>query len=158
MDATIVTPVIAAIQRELTSLGAEIAELDAQRAIKADRKAGLEKALEGLQQVMGEAAAASEPSGSPVTSNGRPTYKEAVLRVMAERPNKSWRLTDIRDEALKRGWVAPSNANPLETLRVAANELVKKGNRLRKRGPGLYLYVDESGVRVTLKPREIQPP
>jgi hypothetical protein len=74
---------------------------------------------------------------NPKPEDGSPRGREAVRRVMAEHPRRTWKQVEIFRELKKRGWIE-SGASPA-AARVATRRLVTAGGA-EKVGVGLYRY------------------
>lgn len=75
-------------------------------------------------------------------SNGKLRGKDAILRVMAERPGE-WEQQAIIRAIMDRGWINPEAKTPKEAIRVAIKRLVDVGEVERLR-PGVLRLVERS--------------
>jgi hypothetical protein len=99
------------------------------------------QALPGLEETAGKAQPELEPAVAP--PNGKvesPRGRDAVRRVMQERPHDVWRLTSLVGEITRRGWIDPEARDPASAIRVAARRLADTGE-IEKVGTGRYRLV-----------------
>lgn len=131
------------VHREVEQLEARIAELQAEIDKRRDLLAMRERWLEGGAAV----AQAPEPSPEPAPAEApapdppavtpeRPTRADALLRLLAEDPDRTWKLSDLRVELVARGWLEDTR-EASASLQVTASKLTRAG-RITRPGAGRY--------------------
>lgn len=83
----------------------------------------------------------SERDDSPTQSekrlaNGKPPLRDAILRIMRERPTSTWPARKVIDELAKRNWL-PDGKNAEHITRSRLADMQKKG-QLRRVDRGRY--------------------
>lgn len=118
---------LAALQQQKGSIEAAIRALNARLALwEAARRAADEAGADWHVLVSSEGRASY------------PTKREAVLALLSEAPHAEWRLRDIRQELVSRGWLS-YDRKAAHALEVAATMMAKRGeiHRVRK---GIYMF------------------
>lgn len=82
----------------------------------------------------GNGHVADEPKDSPDPAADAPRGREAVRRIVAERPG-IWTLADLREEMKQRGWYVSAKAVEVAVTRLC--DLDREGRRI---GKGRYLF------------------
>ena len=119
---------------------AKLAEAEREAGEVAARVEALRLITEGLRRLNGHAAELfpstglfGEPTIAGSASKAHPVGREAVRRIVKERPGL-WSLRDIVTEAVNRGWA--TDRKPIE---VAVHRLCGDGAMRRVR-QGLYMF------------------
>jgi hypothetical protein len=110
---------------------AQIAELESARARLEDALRSLHTQL-ALWDAARRAASTNGPRGRDVRDRPLPPKREAILHVLSERPDHTFRLAEIREILLARGWM-PAGRKAAHALEVAATTLAKRGEIDRPR-------------------------
>jgi hypothetical protein len=76
------------------------------------------------------------PPDRPAVSADRPTRADALLRLLAEDPDRTWKLSDLRVELVARGWLEDTR-EASASLQVTASKLTRAG-RIARPGAGRY--------------------
>ena len=86
----------------------------------------------------------------PDASPAYPPKRLAVTRLLAERPSYSWKLSEIRDALVERGWLEDSE-KARHALQVVILKMAKSGE-VGKPDTGIYTYRPRGSQQVTLPP------
>lgn len=89
--------------------------------------------------VAGDAPTETAPplTGGVSTNGNKPSLREAILRVMGEKPGKPWKAPELMGVLEQRGWMPNSPEHAEHIVRSRLSTLTKAGE-LRKVGYGLY--------------------
>jgi len=110
------------VVRELETLERERLRLDARIALL-KRHVGLLSAVRAF----------ANGSAAPLPV---PSKRDAILRVLAENPTSALKLSEIREELVRRGWLA-GDRRSVHALEVAITSMARRGD-LRRVRRGLY--------------------
>jgi hypothetical protein len=127
------------VHREVEQLQGRIAELQAEIEKRRDLLAMRERWLDGgvakaeAPEVSPEPAPVEDP---PAVTPERPTRADALLRLLAEDPDRTWKLSDLRVELVARGWLEDTR-EASASLQVTASKLTRAG-RIERPGAGRY--------------------
>jgi hypothetical protein len=123
---------------DVTAIEAMIAEEERLAEEHARRAEGWRLILRGQRFLSGDLVALTrDPAASGRNNGDRPdTNPEAVLRIVASKPTKWWRPSEIMQELDERGWTFRGKT-PRKTLGATLSILARDG-RLEKGGRGEY--------------------
>jgi len=135
-----------------SDLIARLPEMERQAADFEAKARALRQIVAGVRALNGDAQGITDPRF--VEQNGTvfvaqaydpngPRGREAVLRVMSDRPNHLWRVIELKREILRRGW-APSP----KSVEANLKRLRKTGDVVSPRY-GFYRLAAASGDRST---------
>jgi hypothetical protein len=127
------------VHREVEQLEARIAELQAEIDKRRELLAMRERWLDGdaSEAEAPEPAPEEAPAPDrPAVSADRPTRADALLRLLAEDPDRTWKLSDLRVELVARGWLEDTR-EASASLQVTASKLTRAG-RIARPGAGRY--------------------
>ena len=141
----------AAADAELERLEAKISRLQ-------EQAGALRQVKSGIEAYLGISTVATDSAGTAVivaNANEEPRGKEAVRRVMAERPGYAWSVPEIKDAVLAKGWIA-DNKRVLEAVRTNLGRAMESWpDQIAWVSRGRYMYApatvksdapDESGA------------
>ncbi len=128
----------ASMAQMLSQLRAERTELDR-------RGAALDKAIAGLEELLGESPGRdSRPAPTPAKANSQPRGTEAVRRVLVE-TGLELSVREINEHLIQRGWT-PKSADPLNATSAAAARAAEVLPEIvrRRSDQGAYVYRHQS--------------
>jgi hypothetical protein len=155
--------VLAATERELTQVEAEIARLTEQ----AEALRGVKASIERYLGVADPSALAPESGASrpaPVLgrlAEPRPRGKEAVRRLLEASPRREWTVNDVRLALVSRGWLEDNERASKATRTNLARALRAWPEEIRRLDTGRYGYFPAGGDAVSADespPESPQPP
>jgi hypothetical protein len=129
------------VRREVAQLEARIAELQAEidkrRELLAMRQRWLDggaSQAEAPESVTEDPESATEAPESATPE--RPTRADALLRLLAEDRERTWKLSHLRTELVARGWLEDTR-EASASLQVTASKLTRAG-RIARPKAGRY--------------------
>ena len=128
--------VLATTTEQLYVCEAEIRRLMAQADALRRVKSGIEDYL--------KTARADIPLPS-LEGDGEPRGKEAVRRVMAERPGYRWNVTELSKAILEHGWIA-ANDRVEDAVRTNLGRAMAAFPEIRRAGRGFAVYEPPMGT------------
>ena len=134
------------LERRLAALLMQRRDLDVEIRFLQNQLLRYRQYLEDLRP--GEAGAPATPSRSrdagQRTTDARPAKRLAVLRLLSETPGRTWRLSDLRDELTKRGWLEDSD-KARHALQVTMLSMAKRGE-IEKPRTGFYRIATDGSL------------
>jgi Tfp pilus assembly protein FimV len=129
------------VHREVAQLEVRIAELQAEIDKRRELLAMRQRWLDGgapeahAPEPTAEAPQTPAPDAEPATPE-RPTRADALLRLLAEDPERTWKLSHLRTELVARGWLEDTR-EASASLQVTASKLTRAG-RIARPKAGRY--------------------
>jgi hypothetical protein len=135
------------LERRLTTLVKRRRDLDVEIRFLQTQILRYRQYLQDLRPSPSEATQPPESEqrhdGPPTSRPTRPPKRLAVLKLLSESPGRTWRLADIRNTLIERGWL-DDNDRARHALQVALLGMAKRGE-LEKPRTGFYrLATDET--------------
>jgi hypothetical protein len=133
------------VRREVAQLEARVAKLQDEIDKRREVLAMHARWLDGVQPpapspaTESPASPTSSPTQSPPASpadGARPTRADALLRLLGEDPDRTWKLSELRDELIARGWLEDTR-EASASLQVTASKLTRAG-RIERPEAGHY--------------------
>jgi hypothetical protein len=129
------------VHREVAQLEVRIAglqaEIDKRRELLAMRQRWLDGGAPEAHapEPIAEDPQTPTPEPEPATPE-RPTRADALLRLLAEDPERTWKLSHLRTELVARGWLEDTR-EASASLQVTASKLTRAG-RIARPKAGRY--------------------
>jgi hypothetical protein len=123
------------VERRLTELLARRRELDVEIRF-------LQTQLVRWRDYLAELRGEERPQVAPPQATSRteqreyPTKRQAVLRLLSENPRRPWKLSEMRETLVKRGWLEDSG-RAAHALQVTVLKMAKAG-QIEKPEVGVY--------------------
>jgi hypothetical protein len=133
------------VHREVAQLEARIAELQAEIDKRRELLAMRQRWLDGgaPEPAVPEAATEEAHPAAPEPESAtpeRPTRADALLRLLTEDPQRTWKLSHLRTELVARGWLEDTR-EASASLQVTASKLTRAG-RIARPKAGRYRAAD----------------
>jgi hypothetical protein len=123
------------VHREVAQFESRIAELQAEIDKRRELLAMRQRWLDGgaseaeAPEPATEDAQTATPDPESATPE-RPTRADALLRLLAEDPERTWKLSHLRTELVVRGWLEDTR-EASASLQVTASKLTRAGRIVR---------------------------
>ena len=91
----------------------------------------------------------SDDDGASATSNGRPSKRQAVLRLLGETPNRSTKASAIKRRLIERGWL-DDTPEAAHSLGVTLSKMFKRGELSHPKTG--YYKITEAGIQARAEP------
>jgi hypothetical protein len=122
------------VHREVAQLEERIAELKAEIDKRRELLSMRERWLDGGgSEPEAQASATPAPESAPPAESAapeRPTRAEALLALLSEDPERTWKLSHLRTELVARGWLEDTR-EATASLQVTASKLTRAGRIVR---------------------------
>jgi hypothetical protein len=122
------------ILKQLLTLSPE--QVDAELEAIQRQRAGLDAYENALRAVRTIAGSGSEPT---LPDEQKPTLRKAIMRVMAEEPNRGWRPAEVRLALDEKGW-GPSGKNARNQIQNRLLDMLDRSELSRR--DGKYFLID----------------
>jgi hypothetical protein len=131
------------MQTVLATTLAEKARIEAQIVALQEQVAALDEVAHGIRAYMDARRQPAVPD-LVLGSGPEPRGKEAVRRVMAERPHAIWTAAQVKDAVVERGWIESTN-RVLEAVRTnITRAMTTWPENIVQVGRGQYMFVPEN--------------
>ena len=127
-------------QREDNQLDGLLSEDEIRRRMNdaLEKAAEYQRQAEGWRLILrGRRALSGQPNvGADESGNDHPGNTEAILRVMADEPNRVWTAVELYNALEDRGWL-PRASDPRKSMGATLSVMTSRG-RLQRVGRGSY--------------------
>ncbi len=132
---------------ELYAYEAELRDAQAELLTVRRRVDGLEMIVTGLRHLANLEAVAPDDGASTdlpseIESDGpeapRPKGSDAIRQLLAEQPEREWKIADVIAELERRGWMSTEAQHPQAATRAAMQRLVNRFYEVERTAHGTY--------------------